>query len=99
MDRVWNTLQRWGQRIGGNAPERESDPVAAAQRALNTRGYDAGQVDGRMGPRTRKAVRAFQEAEGLEVTGRLDEPTMARLRAGKADERGSASPGTEGGRR
>jgi peptidoglycan hydrolase-like protein with peptidoglycan-binding domain len=99
IERAWSTLQRWGQRISGNAPERESDPVTAAQRALNARGYDAGEVDGRMGPKTREAVRAFQEAQGLEVTGRLDERTMARLREGRADERGSASPGTAGTRR
>lgn len=72
--------------------DREADPVKAAQRALKARGYDAGDADGRMGPKTRAAVRKFQKDEGLEVTGRLDAPTLARLRSGKADDRPSASP-------
>ncbi len=78
--------------------DREADPVKAAQRALNARGYDVGEPDGRMGPKTRAAVQKFQKDESLEVTGRLDPPTLARLRSGKADDRPSASPRTDGER-
>jgi peptidoglycan hydrolase-like protein with peptidoglycan-binding domain len=76
----------------------ERDPVKAAQRALNAKGYDAGEPDGKLGRKTHAAVRAFQKDEGLKVTGRLDPETMERLRAGKQESRPSASPRTEGER-
>jgi len=47
--------------------------------ALRKRGYDAGPVDAAMGPRTADALRAFQERQGLPVTGRPDEATMTAL--------------------
>src|SRR4051794_13088936 len=50
--------------------------VTSAQRAL---GVDA---DGVMGPKTRAAIRRFQRAHGLPVTGRLDGATEKALGAG-----------------
>jgi lipoprotein-anchoring transpeptidase ErfK/SrfK len=49
------------------------------QLALLRRGLSPGSLDGVMGPQTRAALRAFQQAQGLAVTGALDEPTRARL--------------------
>jgi peptidoglycan hydrolase-like protein with peptidoglycan-binding domain len=46
------------------------DEVAAIQRALAERGYDPGPADGVAGPRTRQAIRAYQEDAGLAVDGR-----------------------------
>ena len=43
--------------------------VANVQDLLNRLGYDAGPVDGIMGSRTRSAIAAYQQAEGLAVTG------------------------------
>lgn len=43
--------------------------LAWVQRELNNLGYDAGNADGKMGPRTEAAVRAFQTANGLRVDG------------------------------
>ena len=48
-------------------------------RKLNNMGYDAGQVDGVWGPRTQTALRNFQQAKNLSVTGRLNEQTMDAL--------------------
>ena len=53
--------------------------VAAAQRALARHGHDPGPVDGRMGPRTRTALRAFQTERGLTAHGHLDEATFEWL--------------------
>lgn len=53
--------------------------VATAQRQLNTLGYDAGEVDGQMGPNTRDAIKDFQEDNELRRTGRLDTATKAKL--------------------
>jgi lipid-binding SYLF domain-containing protein len=49
-------------------PEATYD-IATIQRALLMRGYDAGPADGLIGPRTRSAIRQYQEAEGLVPTG------------------------------
>ncbi len=47
--------------------------VKQIQRALGVR------ADGVMGPQTRRAVRRFQRANGLRVTGRVDAATIAAL--------------------
>lgn len=52
---------------------------AAAQRALNARGYDAGPPDGVLGPRSRVAIRNFQAANNMSTTGELDAPTLEGL--------------------
>ena len=49
------------------------------QQALRDRGHDPGAIDGVMGPRTRDALRSFQEANNLSPTGRLDSDTAAAL--------------------
>lgn len=53
--------------------------VKSAQEALKGKGYDPGEVDGAMGPRTSTAIKEFQQAEGLRVTGRLDAETRTKL--------------------
>lgn len=59
---------------GGNREQ-----VQAAQQALKDKGHDPGSIDGVMGPKTQKALKDFQKAEGLKDTGRLDAETMAKL--------------------
>jgi len=53
--------------------------VMAAQQALKDKGHDPGMIDGKMGPHTRAAVVAYQKAEGLKQTGRVDDETRAKL--------------------
>ena len=55
------------------------ETVRSVQSALNERGFDAGRVDGKMGPRTRAAIRAFQETVSVEVTGDITLPLVERL--------------------
>lgn len=55
--------------------------VQSLQETLKDLGYFYGPADGRKGPRTRTAVRNFQRDQGLEVTGSLDEATLARLQS------------------
>lgn len=43
--------------------------IAAVQSMLAKRGYDPGPVDGKMGPRTSRAIAGFQKDSGLPVTG------------------------------
>lgn len=47
--------------------------VAELQWALIRLGYDVGNPDGILGPKTRAAIRAFQVSAGLPVNGRLSE--------------------------
>jgi len=55
-----------------------SKSVEALQAALNKNGAQLA-VDGRMGKRTRTALRAWQKANGLKATGVADKATMAKL--------------------
>jgi len=55
--------------------------VRTAQRQLKERGYYTGPVDGVIGPATENALRAYQRDRGLNVTGRLDSPTVRSLTA------------------
>lgn len=57
----------------------DKQQVKMAQEALKEKGYDPGAIDGAMGPRTSGAIRDFQQAEGLRVTGRLDAETRSKL--------------------
>jgi hypothetical protein len=54
--------------------------LLTVQQELNQLGYDCGRPDGVMGRRTRSCVRAFQQAEGLNVTGEVDQPTSDSIR-------------------
>ena len=55
------------------------EAVAALQRTLTGLGYDPGPADGVLGTRTVVAIRAFQEASGLEVDGRAGVVTKRAL--------------------
>ena len=64
--------------------------VKSAQQALAQAGHDPGSIDGVLGRQTVAALRAYQKANGLPETGRLDEPTLAKLQPSGGD--ASASP-------
>ncbi len=51
----------------------------AVQDGLRRLGYDPGPVDGLVGPMTRKAVRAWQAAAGIEVTGEISGALLASI--------------------
>jgi peptidoglycan hydrolase-like protein with peptidoglycan-binding domain len=53
--------------------------VQRAQKALKQSGHDPGPIDGVNGPRTTSALKAYQQANGLEATGQLDDATRAKL--------------------
>ncbi len=52
----------------------------AVQIILENAGHDVGYVDGIMGPKTKLALRNFQEEYELDPTGRIDEDTLAALK-------------------
>ncbi len=53
--------------------------VLAGQVMLDRAGFSSGEIDGRPGSNTRRAVTAFQQAQGLPTTGILDAATWQRL--------------------
>jgi peptidoglycan hydrolase-like protein with peptidoglycan-binding domain len=53
--------------------------VRETQRILNQLGYDAGPVDGAYGRRTRRALIAFQQNEGLPANGEISDRVLRRL--------------------
>jgi hypothetical protein len=54
--------------------------AAAVQSELARRGYYQGSVDGLIGSASREAIRAFQRAKGLPVTGLIDPSLLKALR-------------------
>ena len=68
------------------AKGRTGEDVRQIQKALKDLGYDLGEfgeqadgLDGKLGSFTETAIKAFQEANGLKVTGIVDEETLAAL--------------------
>ncbi|NBC31795.1 MAG: hypothetical protein GVY13_03870, partial [Alphaproteobacteria bacterium] len=64
---------------GPDALTRED--IRSIQQLLADLGYEPGPVDGLMGDRTAQAIREFQEAQGMAVTGEPAPALLARLRA------------------
>ncbi|MBU8541369.1 peptidoglycan-binding domain-containing protein [Falsiroseomonas tokyonensis] len=76
---VWDNPETRIPGDGNSSRASMSGSTRQVQEALNQRGYNAGSVDGIMGPRTRSALREFQRANNLSATGRADSATMAAL--------------------
>ena len=53
--------------------------IYKAQGHLNKLGYNAGTVDGKMRPRTRRAIKAFQASRGIQATGRVSAALLKEL--------------------
>jgi len=53
--------------------------VEEIQVVLSTLGYETGNTDGRMGQRTREAIKEFQESMGLKSTGYINELTLTQI--------------------
>lgn len=64
----------------GRRVHSDSDSTTAqVQRKLKTLGYYDSSVDGAIGPKTRAAIRAYQEENSLEITGQIDKTLLASL--------------------
>ena len=60
-------------------PEDALQRTRTIQLALKEAGYYSGNVDGKTGPLTEKAVEDFQKAKGLQVDGKVGSVTWAEL--------------------
>jgi len=65
--------------IGYEAERRAITLKVDVQEALVLLGYDIGEIDGRIGPNTRKAIRAYQKSQGLGADGSATASLLAHL--------------------
>jgi peptidoglycan hydrolase-like protein with peptidoglycan-binding domain len=72
-------IHQSGGDIGVGPTAFDLEDVREAQMALKNRGYDPGETNGMVSSQTQAAVRQFQMANGLPITGRLDQRTQAAL--------------------
>ena len=90
VDRGVQKVKDAGEKVGDKAKDAKdgvlgrngamkNQEVMAAQQALKDKGHDPGKIDGKIGPRTSAMLSDYQKAEGLKVTGRLDNDTRGKL--------------------
>ena len=72
-------IHQSGGDIGVGPTAFDLEDVREAQMALKNRGYDPGEMNGMVSSQTQDAIRRFQMANGLPITGRLDQQTQAAL--------------------
>ena len=68
------------QRMPENEQAMSVEDVQALQELLNTAGFDSGEPDGRVGSRTRTAIRAYQQNKGLLMDGYASLKLLEALR-------------------
>jgi hypothetical protein len=68
-------------RIDENSAPGQGGPSlpAVVQQQLAKRGFYKGAIDGKFGPASRAALSRFQRDNGLQDTGRIDQPTLMAL--------------------
>lgn len=76
---------------GGDVLAEDTETVRHAQTQLKSAGFSPGAANGIMDEATRDAIRQFQQAKGLTVTGSLDQETRAALQSGA----GAQSPANQ----
>jgi len=77
-------------------PLARAELVGRAQHLLTELGYQPGPVDGLPGPRTNRAVSAFQGDSGLPVDGKVSRALLAQLEAARAAQATSPGPKAPG---
>jgi peptidoglycan hydrolase-like protein with peptidoglycan-binding domain len=82
----------------GAAAGSNDDPtvIRKVQEKLNSMGYNAGAVDGAYGPKTQAALKKFQQSQGIQVSGELNQETLAALGVEGSSVTGAAGEGAEG---
>lgn len=68
-----------GATVEIDIPDSEDRPIMQAQVVLDRQGFGPGVIDGKMGMSTENALKGFQEAHELDVSGQLDEATKTAL--------------------
>lgn len=69
-----------GERPPEPLPRSEAKRITLVQKRLSELGYEAGPIDGILGPRTRAAIKAFQRAKGLGQDGKPSRKLLKAVR-------------------
>jgi peptidoglycan hydrolase-like protein with peptidoglycan-binding domain len=89
---------RGGGMSGGaqfNAENVSVEQIRQVQLALKQQGFDI-EVDGKLGPRTQQALISFQQRNGLQATGRIDQQTFASVTKSTTGGQGNAQGNAQG---
>ena len=70
--------------------------IQKVEEALQAKGHNPGKVDGVMDEQTRDAIRAFQKANNLTLTGTIDDKTAAALGVTVSSASGKSSDSSSG---
>ena len=80
--------EEWQGRTNGNRASNEraaqggtsqSASILKAQDMLNQRGFNVGEPDGLIGPKTKRAIMEFQKIAGIPITGEVDQKLLQAL--------------------
>jgi peptidoglycan hydrolase-like protein with peptidoglycan-binding domain len=66
--------------IGFTAEQEERLQIAQVQTSLLQLGYNVGKVDGKLGSKTRAAIKAFQKKQQLSVNGKVSQQLLEQLK-------------------
>jgi len=84
-------------------PELSKNDMRKVEEALRAKGYQVGKIDGVADDDARKAIRSFQQDNGMPITGMVDQRTADRLgvrlstKAGKSQDRSTSGMPEQGG--
>jgi len=67
------------EKIAAPAVKMVEDSSKDIQTALKNAGFYTGTIDGKIGPKTKKAIEEFQAAKGLKADGKVGPKTWAEL--------------------
>ncbi|MBB3764150.1 L,D-transpeptidase family protein [Sphingomicrobium lutaoense] len=77
-----NASPQWGVSLpSGPFAGKRDQQMLAAQIMLAAAQHSPGVIDGYPGGNSERAIRSFQKAKGLDVTGKLDDKTLSALRS------------------
>ena len=83
-------------------PELSKNDMRKVEEALQAKGYQVGKIDGVADDDARKAIRSFQQDNGMPITGMVDQRTADRLgvrlsATGKSQDRSTSGMPEQGG--
>jgi peptidoglycan hydrolase-like protein with peptidoglycan-binding domain len=66
--------------IGFSEKQEKRVQTATVQVALLELGFDVGKIDGKLGPKTTKAIKAFQKKQHIKADGKITEKLLEQLK-------------------